>query len=190
MTPNSFLLDIKNERDKVSWWKRNPRYLDIKDISNIPSGVEVRRFIDKNSEDLFVIDNWNERHGLSFYFQGRQVHIPSRKISIIDLGTVGVEHNSEIRTIKHQLYQSYPNPLDIFLANRTITIGFSIPDREHVILKVFNVLGIEIETLIDKQLNAGEFTVQFDMNYLPSGVYFFSLITRDFKQTRKAVLMR
>jgi hypothetical protein len=190
ITPNSFLLDIKNERDKVSWWKRNPRYLDIKDISNIPSGIEVRRFIDKNSEDLFVIDNWGERHGLSFYFQGRQIHIPSRKISIIDLGTVGVEHNSKIRPIKHQLYQSYPNPLDISLSNRTIAIGFSIPDREHVILKVFDVLGREAATLVEGNLEAGTHTVTFNTSNLPSGVYFYKLTAGKFSQTRKAILMK
>ncbi|MBI5464887.1 MAG: T9SS type A sorting domain-containing protein, partial [Ignavibacteriales bacterium] len=70
-----------------------------------------------------------------------------------------------------QLLQSYPNPF-----NPSTTIRFSLPQREHVTLKVFDVLGREVATLVNQDMNAGEHLVQFNAERLSSGIYFYRLV--------------
>jgi hypothetical protein len=64
------------------------------------------------------------------------------------------------------LYQNYPNPF-----NPTTTIRFSLPQRSYVTLKVFDVLGREIATLVNEELNAGEHSVVYETKGLSSGLY-------------------
>lgn len=83
------------------------------------------------------------------------------------------------------LFQNYPNPF-----NPSTSISFSLPQREYVTLKVFDLLGREIKTLVDGELSVGEHSIAFDAKTLPSGVYFYQIKTASFVQTRKAVLLR
>jgi len=77
------------------------------------------------------------------------------------------------------LEQNYPNPF-----NPSTTIRFSIPRREHVTLKVFDVLGREVATLVDGVKDAGEHSVVWNATPVPSGAYFYRLTTRTFSQTK------
>ncbi|GIW91303.1 MAG: hypothetical protein KatS3mg109_1735 [Pirellulaceae bacterium] len=83
------------------------------------------------------------------------------------------------------LHQNYPNPF-----NPTTTIRFSLPQREHVTLKVFDVLGREVARLLDQELEAGEHTVVFDAGDLPSGVYFYRMQAGAVVQLRKMEVVR
>ena len=70
------------------------------------------------------------------------------------------------------LSQNYPNPF-----NPTTTIEFSIPEDAFVTLKVYNMLGQEVATLIDRdELDSGENYVDFDANYLSTGVYYYRIV--------------
>lgn len=84
-----------------------------------------------------------------------------------------------------RLYQNYPNPF-----NPSTTIRYDLPETEHVELKIYNVLGSEIRTLIDKKMSAGVHKFTFEMGKLPSGIYFYSLKAGHFKETRKMILIR
>jgi len=95
-------------------------------------------------------------------------------------------HQSESSIpLKFQLFQNYPNPF-----NPTTTIRFSIPHREHVTLKIFDVLGREVATLVNGELNPGEHSVVFDAKDLPSGMYFFRLTTPTFSQTKSMQVLK
>jgi len=59
-----------------------------------------------------------------------------------------------------------------------------------VTLKVFDVNGREVATLVDEPTNAGEHVIKFNANALPSGVYFYHLVAGSFQQTKKALLMK
>ena len=85
----------------------------------------------------------------------------------------------------YQLYQNYPNPF-----NPSTKIRFNIPSKEFVTLKVFNVLGSEIATLLNHELDAGLYEVDFNSNGLTSGVYFYTINTKNFIQTRKMILTK
>jgi len=65
-----------------------------------------------------------------------------------------------------------------------------LPKAAYVILKVYTLLGKEIETLVSGELSAGEYTISFDASGLSSGVFFYKLQTNSFVQTRKMLLVR
>jgi hypothetical protein len=90
------------------------------------------------------------------------------------------------------LAQNYPNPF-----NPTTTIRFQIPDvggqRSEVIrvtLKVFDLLGREVATLVNENLRAGSYETTFDAAGLASGVYFYKLHVGSFSATRKMILSK
>ena len=85
------------------------------------------------------------------------------------------------------LYQNYPNPF-----NPSTTISFTVPVNRFITLKVYNILGIEVASLIDEEKEAGWYNYELAVrNYeLPSGIYFYQLRTDDFSQTRKMVVLK
>ena len=85
--PNTGLLNravdaILTARKRVDWWKREPVYRDVLDITNVTSGIEVRRFTGKNGEELFAVDNWSRRPNASFRFRGREIRMGDDPLSI------------------------------------------------------------------------------------------------------------
>jgi hypothetical protein len=86
---------------------------------------------------------------------------------------------------KFVLLQNYPNPF-----NPSTTIRFSLLQREHVTLKVFDVNGREVATLVNGEMAAGNHTVTFAPRNLAGGLYFYKLTAGKFSQTRKAVFVK
>ena len=92
--------------------------------------------------------------------------------------------------IDFSLEQNYPNPF-----NPSTKIKFKIPgqarnDNTMVTLKIFDVLGNEITTLVSEQKPAGTYEVEFNGNNLPSGIYFYQLKAGSFVETKKMVLIK
>ena len=84
-----------------------------------------------------------------------------------------------------ELKQNYPNPF-----NPSTKISFVIPTSGLVSLKVFNILGNEITTILNDQLFAGEHTVPFNAAGLSSGIYFYALTVNGFTKTKEMVLLK
>ena len=102
-------------------------------------------------------------------------------------GTVGVddpEIQEEIPT-SFSLAQNFPNPF-----NPTTTIEFSLPKSEDVTLKIYNLLGEEVKTLINEYKETGNHTVQFNANNLASGIYLYRLQAGSFVETKKMILLK
>ena len=88
----------------------------------------------------------------------------------------------------YYLYQNYPNPF-----NPKTIIKYSIPNverRQHVLLKVYNVLGIEIATLVNEFKQAGLYEIEFDASELKSAVYFYRIISGNYSETKKMTLLK
>jgi hypothetical protein len=83
------------------------------------------------------------------------------------------------------LYQNYPNPF-----NPSTKIRYSVPQTSNVIMKVFDVLGNEIETLIDEEKNTGTYEITWFADNLPSGIYFYRLQADSFVESKKMVLLK
>ncbi len=85
----------------------------------------------------------------------------------------------------YSLSQNYPNPF-----NPETTMSYSIPKSEHVTLKVFDVLGREIATIVDEYKQAGTYKANFNASGLVSGVYFYQLRVGSFMQIKKMVMIK
>ena len=102
---------------------------------------------------------------------------------------VGLTNNSEIPKV-FRLYNNYPNPF-----NPTTKIRFAIPFSNKglqplVILKLYDALGREVETIVNEQLIAGTYEADWNASNYPSGVYFYKLSAGDYTATRKMVLIK
>lgn len=100
------------------------------------------------------------------------------------------KYTAEIRVeisqpVDYFLSQNYPNPF-----NPTTIINYSIPQDGNVILKIFDVIGNEVSTLVNKYQQAGSFDVVFDGTGLSSGVYYYQLKAGEFTATKKLILTK
>ena len=84
-----------------------------------------------------------------------------------------------------RLNQNYPNPF-----NPSTKIKYSIPQSSNVVIKVFDILGNEIETLVNEEKPTGTYEITWYAENLPSGVYFYRLHAGDFVGTKKMVLLK
>jgi len=103
---------------------------------------------------------------------------------------IGIEPISTEIPQKFELLQNYPNPF-----NPVTNIRFSIPaivetTRRVVSLRIYDVLGKEIAVLVNENLKPGIYEIDWNAENLPSGVYFYSLITNEFTQTKKMVVVK
>jgi len=108
-------------------------------------------------------------------------------------GTVGVADNgAEPIPIKFELQQNYPNPFSPHgrgtFGNPSTNIVYALPAAMHVRLAVYDVLGRQVATFVDKRQPAGSYSVRFDSNGLGTGLYFYRLETESFTKVRKMLL--
>ena len=105
----------------------------------------------------------------------------------IYLGSVSVDIANHTNNIPRSFFlsQNYPNPF-----NPITTIEYSIPSRSNVVIKVFDLLGREVATLLNEEKQAGIYKVKFDGSGLSSGVYFYKIQTTDFIEVKKMILLK
>ena len=96
----------------------------------------------------------------------------------------GINENVE-NNLGFILYQNYPNPF-----NPTTTIDYAINSNQFVILKVYDILGNEISTLVNKEQHAGNYEITFNGGNLASGVYFYTIKAGSFYCVKKFVLLK
>lgn len=93
--------------------------------------------------------------------------------------------DEDTHPLQFRLNQNYPNPF-----NPATNITFSLPHSGEVKLKIYDLLGRELATLVNEKKEPGEYSVQWNAENVPSGVYYYRIITVDFVETRKMVLVR
>lgn len=119
---------------------------------------------------LISIDN--------IYYRLKQIDLDG---SFVYTNTVEVN----ILPFEFALQQNYPNPF-----NPSTKISYKFPANGRVTLKIYDLIGNEIVTLVDEQKEAGFYEVDFNASLLSSGVYFYTLTTSEMQQTKKMILMR
>ena len=96
-----------------------------------------------------------------------------------------VEDISGILPATFNLEQNYPNPF-----NPSTKINFSVPAAGVVTIDVFNAVGQKVASLVNEQMNAGNYSADFNAVNLPSGIYFYKMTATNFSSTRKMILMK
>ena len=139
-----------------------------------------------DSKDELIIDMDQVVEGLGLRTFSR--------IYTLDL-TMGIKRESEVIPKTTDLYQNYPNPF-----NSSTIITYQLPANSYVTLKVYDVLGKEVATLVNEIKTAGSYTIKFsakggsasggDAGLLNSGMYFYTIKAGAYKSTRKMLLMK
>jgi len=95
--------------------------------------------------------------------------------------------NVEIENLPtdYELAQNFPNPF-----NPLTTIRYQIPEPAHVTIIVYDVLGNEIEIIVKEEQHGGSYEIDFDGSALTSGIYYYRIITDNFSQTKKMILLK
>jgi len=103
-------------------------------------------------------------------------------------GVVSIDENTtDLKYIptEYMLFQNYPNPF-----NPSTTINYSIPKQSNVTIKVFDLLGSEVSTLVNKEQPQGNYEVEFTGGDLTSGIYFYRVQAGEFVETKKMILLK
>ncbi|MGB4853343.1 MAG: T9SS type A sorting domain-containing protein, partial [Ignavibacteria bacterium] len=112
---------------------------------------------------------------------GTPVHI--RNLNLVVKNPVGIT-SYEIPT-EYKLYQNYPNPF-----NPVTKINYEIPVSNYVSLKIFGIDGKEIVSIVNERQVAGKYSYEFDGRNLSSGIYFYKLVTNEFTDLKRMVLVK
>lgn len=128
---------------------------------------------DKNDNDKLVFDNMNMQSVNGVISFGNSLIFAKE------------ETTEEEVPERFTLEQNYPNPF-----NASTIIKYSIPEAANVMLKVFDILGNEVATLVNEFKTAGTYDVQFAMNELASGIYFYKLQAGPFIETKKMIIVK
>ena len=118
----------------------------------------------------------------SYIFAGSYVTTVWRR-SLSEI--IGIQNISTETPSKYTLSQNYPNPF-----NSTSNLKFQIVNTEDVKLIVYDIMGKEVQTLVNERLQPGTYEAAFDASSLNSGVYFYKLITNTFSETKKMILIK
>ncbi len=126
---------------------------------------------------------WGDSDGKTLYITGGYGDGTLYKIHLAP--ATGVEDYGALPKAEFELYANYPNPF-----NPSTNISFSLPKRSFVSLKVFDLIGREITTLLSEELPAGNHTRQWNANREPSGIYLYRLQAGSFTETKKLILLK
>jgi hypothetical protein len=120
---------------------------------------------------------WN-LHGKTLFAGGDQLILYRRSPTAVDVKETDYP-------LEYTLSQNYPNPF-----NPVTTIKYTVPHKSFITIKIFNVLGKEITTLVNDEKSPGVYELTWNAGNLPSGVYFYRLQNGSFIDTRKMILMK
>jgi plastocyanin len=106
--------------------------------------------------------------------------------SFIALATTGVQNiQTALQPNEFRLEQNFPNPF-----NPSTLISFDLPIQTFVSLKVYNLIGQEVATLVNEQMAAGKYSKTWNAASIPSGVYLYRLQTVSFSETKKLIVTK
>lgn len=124
--------------------------------------------------------NW-----IDFYTIDSTGNFCIKGLFVDDTTTTGTQNTGSEIPENYSLSQNYPNPF-----NPSTTITFAIPENDFVTLRIYDVLGREVKTLISRVMNAGTHKITFDASKLSSGMYYYKITTNNFTDTKKMILIR
>ena len=177
---NKLEIKINNTTDKTytgiiltpsalpGWVKVKEEFVSINEISPASGETAVLTFAVSLDAPL------NSEEELSFLIQTKEGKTLNKTFSV-----------KVTLPDKFELNQNFPNPF-----NPSTVISFSIPSEVKVILKVYNILGEEVQTLVNEVLKPGVHNIDFNASHLASGVYFYRIDAGNYTSLKKMILMK
>ncbi len=167
--------DNSNVNTRVELQEGNHPYhnLWVANLDSVPGNIRVR-----------LHNSFTELRGILFYSFGNYKLVP-RKIDDFVGFSNSLDNNTGYSINNYNLNQNYPNPF-----NPITTIEYQIPFEGFVEIKVFDILGREVKTLVNMNQTAGNYKVIFDASSMPSGVYLYQINVNDYQATKKMILMK
>jgi enterochelin esterase-like enzyme len=144
--------------------------------------INGRAFRDELISKSYDIDwkEWHEGHSWGSW----RAHLDNALEYLLPVGATDVL-DEQIAVKNYHLTQNYPNPF-----NPTTIIEYAVPERAQINLRVFDILGNEVATLVNEGKSKGIYRIEFDGSGLSSGVYFYQIQANDFISTRKMILIK
>jgi len=141
--------------------------------------------LDYTNDDLYIGDLWTDQIS-PYSFDGKIDEVRISNIARYQINLVGVEADDKyIVPLIPFLEQNYPNPF-----NPSTKIKYQLIETGFTTLKVFDVLGNTVATLVNGEKPIGKYEVEFNSKGLTSGIYFYQLKAEDFIQTKKMILVK
>jgi hypothetical protein len=172
---DSFYLDVQHiradtlvQKKKYNLSKSNPSHISLY-LTGLLSGDKIKFRVSITDTSIF----YNVAHYPDTGWVVMNVLSP---ILNVEIGKIPTDY---------KLAQNFPNPF-----NPTTTIRYQIPEPEFVIIRVFDVLGNEIATIVNEEKIAGSYEAKFDGSRLTSGIYYYKITAGEFSQTNKMVLIK
>ncbi|MFH1196052.1 MAG: T9SS type A sorting domain-containing protein [bacterium] len=136
--------------------------------------------------ELFVANfsKIGDKGDLNFSIDSEVSDMVNKDGNFVDLNLSTVQVGDVMPTV-YELSQNFPNPF-----NPTTKISFSLPQADVVTLKVYDMLGSEVATLVNGKLEAGKYEYDFNANNLPSGAYVYRITTNNFTSVKKMMLLK
>ncbi len=178
----TYVLDTIGNKDRIEGYRLDNDGNVIWGPKGISTLLSEKSDMVGYNRDGAAVYTWMDNRGTMA--QGSGIWAQSINSSGI-LGTVGVSITSSQVPDKYSLGQNYPNPF-----NPTTNIRFEIPVKGFVKLAVYDMLGREVKTLVNKELNAGSYNAELSGGDLTSGIYFYTLNAGDFSETKRMVLIK
>ena len=112
-------------------------------------------------------------------------HLPVYGLYKFDVHPNSIRNISELNPEGFSLYQNYPNPF-----NPNTIIKYKLGNANFVQLKIYNIKGNEVASLVNSRQTAGEYKVEFEASKYPSGVYYYKLTVNDYSETKSMILIK
>jgi hypothetical protein len=165
------------------------------DWTDVPGATSYRVVITSVLDTVVAVSQYPVPSGKLNYYTDYYWRVTSINISgqglfspvshFRTINQIGINQISSEIPAEYKLYNNYPNPF-----NPTTNIKYQITKNKFTTLRIYDILGREIFTLVNEIQNAGTYEVQFNSNELSGGIYFYTIRSGDFTDTKKMLLIK
>ena len=196
--PQNLNLTVINYHPKLTWYKnfepdfngfyiyRTENSFPTEQIAYVPKDNRLTTYTFTDNQVSTIVQPDNISYTIKAVDNTNLLSINSDNVSVMGiLMKPKLEDKDKLVDFNFSLSQSFPNPF-----NPTTSIRYTVPQKGLVILKVYDMLGRKVKTLVNSEKSKGVYTVTFNADNLPTGVYFYSISIGNFSEVKKMVLLR